>query len=664
MADVYVPKHLMNGVMTSDRVEISIERDNHRLRANRINVIERKTKIVTGQLKIVNVSRGFIQDESHGWGETLNVTWSPEIKVLDKEWVIVKITSYPDSVRGFHGEVERVIGDVSDPLNDNLRVLASHHIPMNFSREAQAERKSLPREVNEKEFGSRRDLRSKKLVTIDGQTAKDFDDAVYTEKIGGGFRLWVAIADVSQYVKPTSAIDRDAYDRGTSVYFPNFVEPMLPEELSNELCSLKPNVPRLALVAEMDFTFHGERKGGCRLYEAVIQSHARVTYGEAQEVIEGSCPLHLDAVQQNIKTCAELARVLMGRRFREGSLNLEIPESTIELDDAGVPVDIIRAERIFSHRLIEELMLAANVAVADFLVEKNIPALFRIHEPPRPEALEMLEHFLDAFGYKNRLGKSRVLQRITQALEEFEDRPEETVINILTLRSMNQARYSRENVGHFGLGFKNYTHFTSPIRRYPDLIVHRLVKSMLGIRGYSKISASDLDDAGAFLSACEQRAVKAERQIHSIKKARFLQKHLGQEFDGLISSVAKFGVFVTLREFDVDGLIRVEELGHDHVEFDENNLRLVGRRSKLTYAIGDSVRIQVAAADHETGRVDFVLAEGDSGRAGGVKVTNAKKNKAKSDSKRRPFEKHRNRTGKVRVPRRSRSSRFKKARFS
>ncbi len=655
--DVYVPKHLMIGVMTNDRVEVAVEKDGQRTRAGTISIVERKTKVVTGQLHLLNPSQGLLRDESHGWGEALKVTWPPQVRVKDKEWIVAKITSYPDSVRGFHGEVEAVIGDISDPQNDNMRVMASHHIPMSFSAKTQVERKSLPREVKDSDIGARRDLRASRFVTIDGQTAKDFDDAVYTEKMSGGFRLWVAIADVSHYVRPGTAIDKDAYERGTSVYFPNFVEPMLPEELSNELCSLKPNVPRFALVAEMEFNFQGQQKGQAKMYEAVIRSHARVTYGEAQEAIDGNCPERLNHVKQNIKSCSELAHILMKKRFQEGSLNLEIPESTIELDESGVPVDIIRAERLFAHRLIEELMLAANVAVANFLVQKNVPALFRIHEPPKIDALETLSHFLDAFGYKRRLGTSKIQRRITEMLEEFAGRPEETVVNILTLRSMNQAKYARENVGHFGLGFKNYTHFTSPIRRYPDLIVHRLVKAALNVRGYQKIPADELDDAGSFLSACEQRSVKAERQIHSIKKARFLKKYVGEEFDGMISSVAKFGLFVTLRQFDVDGLVRVEELGHDHFEFDEENLTLVGRRSKRRYSIGESIRIQVAAADHETGRVDFVLASGEDNK-------DAQKNQAKPHSKRRSSERHRRGPRQARVSRRSRTHRSKKARFS
>lgn len=609
-ADVFIPRKFMKGVMTNDIVVASVfpEPGGQRFRGEVVKISKRSFERVMGHLQELGSGRFIIYDESHAWGADLVVEVDkPGLSVQPGDWGSVEIIDYPDSDRGFRGRLVEVLGDVSDAQIDNKRVLLAHNIPYLFGEKCLAEANSIGTEVREDEFVGRQDLRNLPLITIDGVTAKDFDDAVYVEQNREGFLLYVAIADVSHYVKSGSAIDEDAYTRGTSTYFPGFVAPMLPESLSNEICSLKPNVNRLCMVAKIQMDFQGNflRK---EFFEAVMKSHARVTYGEAQEIIDDTELEEFSHVKKEILAAADLAKILMAKRFKEGALNLEIPEDTIEIDEAGEPQDIIKAERVFAHKLIEELMLVANVAVAEFLNEKAIPALFRIHEEPKPEAISLLENYLNRLGESSRFAGGKIQKKITRALQKFQGHPQESILNILTLRSMNQAKYSPDNIGHFGLGFSNYCHFTSPIRRYPDLIIHRLLKSQLyPEKGYRRSGYDELETAGVMLSACEQRSVKAERQIDAIKKARFMRRHLGKTFEAMISSVAKFGAFVVLREFAVDGLVKLEELGSG-LEYDAEELRLFNSKSGLSYSIGDPIEVIVAGASIDVGQIDFVLA--------------------------------------------------------
>lgn len=608
--DVYIPRGSMEGIMTNDKVmaEIYPEKGGERFRGEIVKVTQRGTKTFVGRFYKLNDKYGLIRDEGKGWSQDLKIKIEDSMGAKDKELVAAEALTYPDNGQQFTGKVTAIIGNALDPLTDIKRVILSSNIPQDFSQETLEEAKRFKEVPEEKDFRGRRDLRALDLITIDGATAKDFDDAVYVEINNEGFLLYVAIADVSHYVQNGTAIDRDAYERGTSVYFPNFVVPMLPEVLSNGLCSLNPHVPRLCMVAEMQFDFTGEVTRS-DFYEAVMESKSRVTYGEAQEVIDGNVMEKHAHVKENILRLADLAKILMAKRFKDGSLDLEIPETELVIDGAGVPIDIQRSERLFSHRLIEEMMLAANVAVAKFLHGRNIPALYRIHEPPNEQAIGILEKYMTTFGGTTKLNQGKLQKRLTKALEEFENKPEAHILNILTLRSMSQAKYSPNNLGHFGLGFEFYAHFTSPIRRYPDLIIHRLLKNqVVKSSQYRLISEDDLATAGTILSAAEQRSTKAERQVQSIKKARFMEKFIGQEFDGMISSVAKFGVFVLLREYDCDGLIRLDDLGNDRFEYDEENLKLIAKRSGFSYGIGDTIRIQVAAADPELGQVNFVKA--------------------------------------------------------
>lgn len=607
--DVYIPRQDMDGVMTSDKVSVAIfpERGGDRFRGEIVKILERGTKQIVGRFTKVNEYYGLIKDDGKGWGQDLKIKMPDSLGANDAELVAAEILSYPEKKKEFLGRVTEVIGDALDPLTDIKRVLISNNIPQDFSKGTLKEAEAFTHNPTEKDFKDRKDIRHLNLITIDGATAKDFDDAVYVEMNPQGFLLYVAIADVSHYVRVGSSIDKDAYERGTSVYFPNYVVPMLPEVLSNGLCSLNPHVPRLCLVAQMQFDYSGELQSS-DFYEAVMESKARVTYGEAQEIIDGHPIEKFKHVEENILRLSDLAKILMAKRFKDGALDLEVPETELVIDASGVPIDVIKSERLFAHRLIEEMMLSANVAVAKFFHAKNIPAIYRIHEPPNELAIRMLERYMQNFGGKVKLDQGKLQKRLTRALEEFKGKPEAQILNILTLRSMSQAKYHMDNVGHFGLGFEFYTHFTSPIRRYPDLIVHRLLKNLIMPNShYRLMSESDLLTAGTMLSAAEQRSTKAERQIHAIKKARFMEKFIGKEFDGIISSVAKFGVFVMLREFDIDGLIRLDDLGKERFEFDEENLTLTAPRSGFSYSIGDAIRVQVAATDIEEGKVSFSL---------------------------------------------------------
>jgi ribonuclease R len=610
--DVFISREDMQGVMSNDQVEVEVFKSpkSDRFFGKVVRITTRAVSRIVGKFEKLDNGDGRIVDGINQWGQTLKIPFRSSRGAIHGDLVAAEITQYPMSGQEFVGRVVEIIGDANDPLNDIKRVLHLSKIPKDFPTEALREADLLPDHVLEKELAGRKDLRQLPLITIDGVTAKDFDDAVYVTTTSKGFQLWVAIADVSHYVRSGTPLDESAYERGTSVYYPNFVVPMLPEKISNELCSLKPNVDRLSFVCEMHLSFQGEVESAV-VYEAVIHSHARVTYGEAQDILNEDVEHSRPEVTKNIRAASDLAKILMAKRFREGSLEINVGETQVVVDEAGNPTDIIRSQRVFAHRLIEELMLIANVSVAKILNKAQIPALYRIHETPDKEDIESLQKYLHNFGSQKKLHIRDLQKKLTKSLQDFENKPEGIVLNIMTLRSMKQAKYSHENIGHFGLGFEFYTHFTSPIRRYPDLIVHRLLKS-IKYNQYKneQMSVERLVSAGTFLSACEQRAVKSERLLVSIKKARFMEQHLGEVFEGVVSSVVRFGIFVLLKQFDVDGLVKVENLGNDQFEFDEENLILRGKKTGLMYRIGDSLKVQVAQTNTIEGQIDFVLEGG------------------------------------------------------
>ncbi len=644
--DLFLSRKEMVGIMTNDRVEADLmkEKKGDRYFGKSVEILERGVNRVVGKVRKTSKGDLELMDGFQKWGAALKIPYKKSRGAVEGDLVAVEIVDYPSKKGDFTGRVVEIIGDDKDPNNDLKRVLHLHEIPMDFPFNVTTEARALPEKVEEKDVQGRKDLRKKAFITIDGVTAKDFDDAIYVENSEKGFRLWVAIADVSHYVRPGSALDDQAFDRGTSVYLPNYVVPMLPEELSNEICSLKPEVDRLAFVCEMGLGFNGELLDS-QVYEAVIHSHARVTYGEAQDIINGDETHKKKEVQENILLGADLAKILMSKRFKEGSLDLEVPETEVVVDELGNTVDVIKSERVFAHKLIEEMMLMANIAVARMIQNKEQAGLFRVHPSPEGEDIERIQQFLNQFGSQKRLSGGSLQKKLTKSLQEFKGKPEGVVLNILTLRSMNQACYSADNIGHFGLGFADYAHFTSPIRRYPDLVVHRILKKLFtDSRAGFLYSEEDLQTFGSVLSAHEQRAVKAERQVISIKKARFLEDKVGEIFPGIISSVTKFGVFVLLRQFDIDGLVKVENLGDDYFEYDEDQLILVGKKSGKVFKLGDTVEVLVSAVDTEDGKIDFMLTKEGSNEL----VTKTHSNR-RDNKKRGKTQKNRKRVRKKRV---------------
>ncbi len=528
---------------------------------------------------------------------------------------------------------------VLDSSKDNERVLKSFNIPYEFYS---VDKEQTSQGLSQKDFKGRKDLRHLPFVTIDGIHAKDFDDAVYIEPLKKGWKAFVSIADVGWYVKEKSRLDKEAYLRGNSTYFPNFSAPMLPPYLSQGLCSLNPHAPRLTMTVEMDFDSKGRQKKSF-FYESVICSQARLTYEKAQRIIDGKSHLSED-IQGSIKCGAQLVQLLMEDRFKKGALNLELDEVEIFVDSKGRPLNIVQTQRLFSHKFIEELMLACNKAVAEFLNSRKTSCIYRVHEDPRKEDLSHLNKFVqsvdstaDLFGKRKSYFKKQksLAFQLSQFIYKMKEHPKKNIMHYLILRALPQARYSAYNKGHFGLQFEKYLHFTSPIRRYSDLVVHRILKRILKKKSYA-VSSRELETTSQFLSQCEQRSVKAERFMENIKKARFMKKYMGEEFSGVISSVTKFGFFVSLNEYSVDGLVHINNLG-GRWRFHPSQLILKAHPSGYTFRQGDEVSVRVAAAHIEEGQIDFELTEHQHKKFYRKESSRSKKLSFRRRSKRKSF---------------------------
>jgi ribonuclease R len=507
------------------------------------------------------------------------------------------------------GRVVEVLGNYGDSGMEIEIALRKHDMPHEFSGKAVAAAKRLPDEVREADIGKREDLRTLELVTIDGETARDFDDAVYCERRGRGFRLIVAIADVSHYVKPGAALDDEAYERGNSVYFPRRVIPMLPEKLSNGLCSLNPQVDRLCMVCDMEVSSTGAIQH-FRFYAAVMNSKARLTYTEVAAALyekDASARERLQPLLPRLEALDAVFRVFEKARAKRGAIDFETIETLMLFNDEGKIDRIVPYARNDAHRLIEECMLAANVCASRFLEESKQPTLYRVHEGPSEDRLLKLRTFLGEFGFQLGGGDKPHAKDYAALLALIGDRPDRQLLQTVMLRSLRQAVYSPDNVGHFGLAYEAYTHFTSPIRRYPDLLVHRAIKAALAKKRYEP---GDWSDIGLHCSTTERRADEASRDVQNWLKCYFMQDHVGEEFEGSVSAVVPFGLFVALDNVFIEGLVHISELGADYFHYEEGKHRLVGERSGRMYRLADRVRIQVVRVDLDNTRIEFRLAGG------------------------------------------------------
>jgi ribonuclease R len=623
--DLFVPRAGMHGAMDGDTVLAREERsrssgrrgETARTSATVVRVLNRARERVVGRFE-THEGRKIVLPYDPKIDAVIRIADGKTQKAREGEIVEVRLTAFPDARRVAHGEVDERLGFLGEPGVDIEIVLRSHNLPPRFPDPVVAESERFPEEVREEDLLGRRDFRERRIVTIDGETAKDFDDAIEVEKTAHGYRIGVHIADVSHYVEEGSALDDEGRSRGTSVYFPGRVLPMLPERLSNGLCSLNPRVDRLVLSAILDLDAKG-RVVGTDFAKGVIRSAHRMTYTEVARLLE-SPPTAEDERRYgpflgDFRRMGEVAALLRSRREARGSIDFDLPDADVVLDDAGLVVGIVPESRNVAHRLIEEFMLAANEAVAKKLLFAKQPAVYRVHDRPDPDRLVDLREVLESFGYALKGDLEEVAPKEFQRLlSEIEGKPEERLLHDLLLRAQRKALYSEECRGHYALAAPYYCHFTSPIRRYPDLVVHRQLSRLLAEK--RPVPAKDFEavnerfaEIAAFSSERERRAEQAERESLLWKKIVFMKDKVGREFDAYATGVASFGVFVTLRDFFVEGLVPISALGNDFFVYEEKQHRLRGRSSGKTYRLGDPMRVRLVAIDEVRRRLDFRLAD-------------------------------------------------------
>jgi ribonuclease R len=610
--DLMLPAHEMRAIMHGDRVavrEVGVDRRGRR-EAALVEVLERGHTQIVGRL-FIESGVGFVLADNKRIHQDILIPNEEFHGATHGQIVTVAITEYPTKHRQAIGKVIEILGEHMAPGMEIDIAIRSYDLPNTWPADVEQEISGYSPEVREADKQGREDLRHLPLVTIDGEDARDFDDAVYCEANGKGWRLYVAIADVSHYVKAGTALDSEAHKRGNSVYFPERVIPMLPEILSNGLCSLNPQTDRLCMVCVMDINAHGVVKSS-RFTEAVMHSHARFTYTKVAAILvdkDDQLRQQYAALLPPLQTLYELFKVLQQARNQRGAIDFGSTETRILFGPDRKIERIVPQQRNDAHRLIEECMLLANVASADYLASHELPILYRVHETPSAEKLADLREFLGSFGLSLGGGEEPQPRHFSELLTKVRNRPDSHLIETVMLRSLRQAVYSPENGGHFGLAYDAYTHFTSPIRRYPDLLVHRAIRHLLRHKSAAAFaySHSDMQNFGDHCSMTERRADEATRNVVDWLKCEYMQDKLGEHYDGIISSVTNFGLFVALSDVYVEGLVHITGLPSDYYQFDPVYHRLIGERTNRSFRLGDPIRVTVSRVNLDDRKIDFEL---------------------------------------------------------
>ena len=617
--EIYIAKEDSLNALNGDRVLIEITEEQNKVKRaeGKIKkIIKHEKETVVGTFQ-ESRNFGFVVPDDKAFGTDIFISKGKFLNAKNNQKVVVKITKYPQKGKNAEGEIIEVLGSIDEAGVDMLSIIKEYDLPAEFPENVIKEAKNYGDKIDEKDIQNRIDCRQDIIFTIDGEDAKDLDDAVRVIKLkNGNYRLDVHIADVSYYVREGSLLDKEAQIRGTSVYMLSRVIPMLPKELSNGICSLNAGQDRFTLSCSMEINNKGEVVSA-EVYKGIINVTERMNYHDVQKILDKSDEKVLKKYEKyigNFELMAELAEILKKKRLEQGYLNLDIPESKIDLDENGKVISIGKYETSFSNEIIEQFMLSANETIAEKFYWLEAPFIYRVHEDPDIEKVKELNKFLYNFGLKIRIVNEKIYPKeVSKILEEIKGKEEEKVVSTLILRTLKIARYEAENKGHFGIASKYYCHFTSPIRRYPDLFIHRIISKYLEENyvvsdKFIEDFKQKAIDRARMSSEREKVATKAERDSEDMKKAEFMQDKIGQEYEGIISSVTQFGIFVEL-ENTVEGLIRFENLGNEYFIYDENRKRLIGENSNKVYKIGDKVKIRVVSANKLLRQIDFEIVE-------------------------------------------------------